>query len=90
MVSAGDFRNGVTLEIDGQVVQILEFQHVKPGSVSAEWLTRILPQVLLSLKSTSCFYRFTPAPAYRKNYRRCKNDGFRQKDCSQTFYPSCS
>ena len=30
MVSAGDFRNGVTLEIDGQVVQILEFQHVKP------------------------------------------------------------
>ena len=26
MVSAGDFRNGVTLEIDGQVVQILEFQ----------------------------------------------------------------
>ena len=31
MVSAGDFRNGVTLEIDGQVVQIMEFQHVKPG-----------------------------------------------------------
>lgn len=28
MISAGDFRNGVTLEIDGQVVQILEFQHV--------------------------------------------------------------
>ena len=31
MVSAGDFRNGVTLEIDGQVVQIMEFQHVKPA-----------------------------------------------------------
>lgn len=29
MISAGDFRNGITLEIDGQVVQILEFQHVK-------------------------------------------------------------
>ena len=28
MISAGDFRNGVTLEIDGQVVQILEFQHL--------------------------------------------------------------
>ena len=28
MISAGDFRNGVTLELDGQVVQILEFQHV--------------------------------------------------------------
>ncbi len=34
MISAGNFRNGVTLEIDGQVVQILEFQHVKPGKRS--------------------------------------------------------
>ena len=32
MISAGDFRNGVTLEIEGNVYQILEFQHVKPGS----------------------------------------------------------
>lgn len=35
MVSAGDFRNGVTLEIEGQVVQIIEFQHVKPGKGAA-------------------------------------------------------
>ena len=35
MISAGDFRNGITLEIDGQVVQILEFQHVKPGKGAA-------------------------------------------------------
>ena len=31
MISAGDFRNGITLEIDGNVYQIMEFQHVKPG-----------------------------------------------------------
>ena len=31
MISAGDFRNGVTFELDGQVVQAVEFQHVKPG-----------------------------------------------------------
>lgn len=31
MVSAGDFRNGVTFEMDGNVYQIIEFQHVKPG-----------------------------------------------------------
>ena len=31
MISAGDFKNGLTLEIDGNVVQIMEFQHVKPG-----------------------------------------------------------
>ena len=35
MISAGDFRNGLTLEIDGQVMQILEFQHVKPGKGAA-------------------------------------------------------
>ena len=35
MVSAGDFRNGVTFEMDGQVYQIVEFQHVKTGNGSA-------------------------------------------------------
>lgn len=35
MISAGDFRNGITLEIDGNVVQIIEFQHVKPGKGAA-------------------------------------------------------
>ena len=35
MVSAGDFRNGVTFEMDGQVYQIIEFQHVKPGKGAA-------------------------------------------------------
>ena len=41
MVSAGDFRNGVTLEIDGQVVQIVEFQHVKPGKGAAFVRTKL-------------------------------------------------
>jgi len=35
MISAGDFKNGITLEIDGNVVQIVEFQHVKPGKGAA-------------------------------------------------------
>ena len=35
MISAGDFRNGVTVEIDGNVCQIVEFQHVKPGKGAA-------------------------------------------------------
>lgn len=35
MISAGDFRNGVTFEMDGQVVQVIEFQHVKPGKGAA-------------------------------------------------------
>ena len=41
MVSAGDFRNGITLEIDGQVVQIIEFQHVKPGKGAAFVRTKL-------------------------------------------------
>ena len=35
MISAGEFRNGLTVEIDGNVYQILEFQHVKPGKGAA-------------------------------------------------------
>ncbi len=35
MISAGEFRNGVTFEMDGQVFQVIEFQHVKPGKGAA-------------------------------------------------------
>ena len=31
MISASDFRNGVTFEMDGKVMQVVEFQHVKPA-----------------------------------------------------------
>ena len=35
MITAGDFRNGKTFEMDGQVFQVVEFQHVKPGKGAA-------------------------------------------------------
>ena len=41
MVSAGDFRNGVTFDMDGSVYQIIEFQHVKPGKGAAFVRTKI-------------------------------------------------
>ena len=41
MISAGDFRNGMTLEIDGNVCQIIEFKHVKPGKGAAFVRTKI-------------------------------------------------
>ncbi|GFI12451.1 MAG: elongation factor P [Lachnospiraceae bacterium] len=41
MISAGDFRNGVTLEIEGNVYQIMEFQHVKPGKGAAFVRTKL-------------------------------------------------
>ena len=41
MISAGDFRNGITFEMDGNVYQIIEFQHVKPGKGAAFVRTKI-------------------------------------------------
>ncbi len=41
MVTAGDFRNGVTFEMDGNVMQVIEFQHVKPGKGAAFVRTKL-------------------------------------------------
>ena len=41
MISAGDFKNGLTIEIDGNIYQILEFQHVKPGKGAAFVRTKL-------------------------------------------------
>ena len=41
MISASDFRNGMTIEIDGNVCQIIEFQHVKPGKGAAFVRTKL-------------------------------------------------
>ena len=41
MISAGDFRKGVTIEVDGNIFQIIEFQHVKPGKGAAFVRTKL-------------------------------------------------
>ena len=41
MISAGDFRNGMTIEYDGKVCQVIEFQHVKPGKGAAFVRTKL-------------------------------------------------
>lgn len=51
MISAGDFRNGVTFEMDGQVVSIIEFQHVKPGKGAASKYLKSTSKYALSLVS---------------------------------------
>lgn len=40
-VAAGDFKNGITLEIEGKVCQVMEFQHVKPGKGAAFVRTKL-------------------------------------------------
>ena len=41
MVSAGDFKNGITLQYNGGIYQIVEFQHVKPGKGAAFVRTKL-------------------------------------------------
>ena len=41
MVTAGDFKNGITLEMDNAIWQIIEFQHVKPGKGAAFVRTKL-------------------------------------------------
>ena len=41
MISAGDFRNGLTIEVEGNVFQVIEFQHVKPGKGAAFVRTKL-------------------------------------------------
>ena len=53
MVSAGDFRNGVTFEEDGNVLQVVEFQHVKPGKGR-----------FCSYKGKECDYRLVVEKSY--------------------------
>ncbi len=41
MISAGDFRNGITIEYENNVYQIIDFQHVKPGKGAAFVRTKL-------------------------------------------------
>ena len=77
MVSAGDFRNGVTFEMDGNVYQIIEFQHVKPGKGAAFVRTKIR-NVIASAVTERTFNptdKFPTAYIERKEMEYSYNDG---------------
>lgn len=77
MVSAGDFRNGVTFEMDGNVYQIVEFQHVKPGKGAAFVRTKIRNVIAGSVveKTFSPTDKFPTAFVERKDMQYLYNDG---------------
>ena len=77
MVSAGDFRNGVTFEMDGNVVQIIEFQHVKPGKGAAFVRTKIRNVITGAVveKTLSPTDKFPTAYVERKDMQYLYNDG---------------
>ncbi len=77
MISAGDFRNGITFELDGNVVSIVEFQHVKPGKGAAFVRTKIKNVITGAVTERT----FNPNDKYptayidRKDMQYLYNDG---------------
>ena len=77
MVSAGDFRNGISFEMDGQVYQIIEFQHVKPGKGAAFVRTKIRNVIAGSVveRTFNPSDKFPTAYIDRKEMEYSYNDG---------------
>ena len=77
MISAGDFRNGVTFEWDGKVMQVVEFQHVKPGKGAAFVRTKVKNVITGAVVETS----FNPSDKFenafveRREMEYSYNDG---------------
>ena len=81
MVSAGDFRNGVTFEMDGNVYQIIEFQHVKPGKGAAFVRAKIRNVIAGSVVERT----FNPNDKYPTAYIERKEMSFSYSD-GDLFY----
>jgi elongation factor P len=77
MVTAGDFRNGVTFEMDGQVMQVIEFQHVKPGKGAAFVRTKMRNVITGGVveKAFSPTDKFNEARIDRREMQYLYNDG---------------
>ena len=77
MVSAGDFRNGLTFDMDGQVMQVIEFQHVKPGKGAAFVRTKLRNVIQGSVveRTFSPTDKFNEARIERKDMQYLYNDG---------------
>lgn len=77
MITAGDFRNGVTFEEDGNVLQVVEFQHVKPGKGAAFVRTKIKNVITGSVieKSYNPSAKFPTAFVERRDMQYSYNDG---------------
>ena len=77
MITAGDFRNGVTFEMDGKVMQVVEFQHVKPGKGAAFVRTK-MKNVITGAGTETSFNptaKFEQAFVDRKEMEYSYNDG---------------
>ena len=77
MISAGDFKNGLTFEMDGNVMQVIEFQHVKPGK-GAAFVRAKLKNVISGATLEQTFNptaKFAAAVVERKDMQYLYQDG---------------
>lgn len=77
MISAGEFRNGTTFEMDGQVLQVVEFQHVKPGK-GAAFVRVKMKNVITGAVTERSFNptdKYEPAYVERKDMQYLYADG---------------
>lgn len=77
MISAGEFRNGITFEFEGNVYQVVEFQHVKPGKGAAFVRTKLKNVITGGVveKTFRPTEKFEKAHIERKNMSYSYNDG---------------
>ena len=77
MISAGDIRNGITFEMDGKVMQVIEFQHVKPGKGAAFVRVKMKNVITGGVTETSLnpSAKFPTAFIERKKMEYSYNDG---------------
>ena len=77
MISAGDFRNGETFELDGEVLQVVEFQHVKPGKGAAFVRTKCKNVITGAVveRTFSPTDKFEQAFVERRDMQYLYNDG---------------
>ena len=81
-ITASDFRNGVTFEMDGQVMQVVEFQHVKPGKGAAFVRTKMKNVITGAVVETS----FNPTAKFENAYVERRNMEFSYSDGNLYYF----
>lgn len=76
MLSASDFRNGITFEMDGNVMQVVEFQHVKPGKGAAFVRVKMKNVITGAVTETT----FNPTDKFENAYIERKDMEYLYKD----------
>ena len=76
MITAGDFRNGLTFDMDGQGMQVIAFQHVKPGKGAAFVRTKLKNVISGAVTETT----FNPTAKFQEAYVERKDMEYLYED----------